>query len=485
MDKGTAFAIATQQSHATDKTPKGYGTEEGKSEAKSKYKDPGSMEKKPNPGNLKTKKLAGLSPSPMWGTIAGKASKPMWRSQAGFTPPGMKTPAEKLQKSMNFGSVKGNENLKPLNIKVGQKVDEKTDLSPLLGMGLSAGGTVLQAGAGGAMKSRTQAEQSTEGASELFDKIRKSSPVPVADTADNNSFFIPGKSKTMRERLSFIKNPEIQKNLEDFGLYQQEDVIKGLGQDPKKPFIAVGSGLKSPGILAHEIGHAQLDNSRLGRMIQNKGTILAGKLAPVAGLGLGYAAGRSDNEKAQTLGALSGGLMSIPQLAYEGAASLKGYKNLKRLGANPAQLRAARRSLLPAFGTYAGGAIASTGAGYLGRAMGRSDKEDAEAEANKQAADKRAFNMNMYSGEMNPPRLKHESSIPPWYEPPVKTRGPAPKLTGKIAAAPMQPMARLNTARKVGTPKATGPKGPSIAQIAKPKGYGEPLPGAVKMPKPF
>jgi hypothetical protein len=224
MEKGTAFAIATQQAHATGKTPKDYGTVEGESKAKDKYQNPGSMETKPNPGNLKTKKLAALNPSPMWGTIAGKANKPMWRSQAGFTPTGMKTPAQKLQKSMNFGSVKGNENLKPLNIKVGQLLVSLT---------------------------------------------------------------------------------------------------------------------------------------------------------------------------------------------------------------------------------------------------------------------KQAFNLNMYSGNLNPPKLRHESSIPPWSEPPVKTAGPpSEKLKGKIAAAPMQPMARLNKARTIGTPKATGPKGPSIAQIAKPKGYGEPLPGAVKLPKP-
>ena len=45
-------------------------------------------------------KSAALKPSPMWGTIGGQAQKPAWRAQAGFTPPGMATPAQKLQKSM-------------------------------------------------------------------------------------------------------------------------------------------------------------------------------------------------------------------------------------------------------------------------------------------------------------------------------------------------------------------------------------------------
>lgn len=37
MDKSQAFAIATQQSHALGKSPKKYGTTEGRSVAKKKY----------------------------------------------------------------------------------------------------------------------------------------------------------------------------------------------------------------------------------------------------------------------------------------------------------------------------------------------------------------------------------------------------------------------------------------------------------------
>lgn len=40
MDKRTAFAIATQQAHATKHTPKGFGTAKGKKDAKAKYTQP-------------------------------------------------------------------------------------------------------------------------------------------------------------------------------------------------------------------------------------------------------------------------------------------------------------------------------------------------------------------------------------------------------------------------------------------------------------
>lgn len=59
MKKSTAFALATQQSHALGKTPKGYGTSKGKQEAKSKFDKPKKeYVKSSNPGDLETPKLS-------------------------------------------------------------------------------------------------------------------------------------------------------------------------------------------------------------------------------------------------------------------------------------------------------------------------------------------------------------------------------------------------------------------------------------------
>jgi hypothetical protein len=57
MPKGKAFAIATQQSHAMGKSPKGYGTSSGRAEAKEKYKTPDDDRKTANPGNLSSSKM--------------------------------------------------------------------------------------------------------------------------------------------------------------------------------------------------------------------------------------------------------------------------------------------------------------------------------------------------------------------------------------------------------------------------------------------
>ena len=57
MPKGEAFAIATQQSHAVGKSPKGYGTEQGRATAKAKFDTPKDDKKTANPGQLRSPKM--------------------------------------------------------------------------------------------------------------------------------------------------------------------------------------------------------------------------------------------------------------------------------------------------------------------------------------------------------------------------------------------------------------------------------------------
>jgi len=59
MEKSTAFAIATQQSHKMGKSPKGYGTKKGKKVARAKYDKPRKeYVRGANPGKLESPKLA-------------------------------------------------------------------------------------------------------------------------------------------------------------------------------------------------------------------------------------------------------------------------------------------------------------------------------------------------------------------------------------------------------------------------------------------
>lgn len=52
MKESTSFAIATQQAHAVGKSPEGYGTPEGKREAKAKYDTPKDDKKTADPGGV-------------------------------------------------------------------------------------------------------------------------------------------------------------------------------------------------------------------------------------------------------------------------------------------------------------------------------------------------------------------------------------------------------------------------------------------------
>jgi hypothetical protein len=60
MPESQAWAIATQQSHALGKSPKGYGTVKGRREAKAKYPTPKDDEEMANPGQLRSEKTAGV-----------------------------------------------------------------------------------------------------------------------------------------------------------------------------------------------------------------------------------------------------------------------------------------------------------------------------------------------------------------------------------------------------------------------------------------
>jgi hypothetical protein len=52
MPESEAFAIATQQSHAVGKSPKGYGTTKGRHQAKKKYTTPSDDKKTADPGGI-------------------------------------------------------------------------------------------------------------------------------------------------------------------------------------------------------------------------------------------------------------------------------------------------------------------------------------------------------------------------------------------------------------------------------------------------
>lgn len=103
---------------------------------------------------------------------------------------------------------------------------------------------------------------------------------------------------------------------------------------------------EDPAILAHELGHSELDREVLGRILQS----LPSRLLFPAGSLAGYAIARGGEP---TIGAVIAAASSLPILTYEGMASLRAVDRLKRVGATDEELSAAKKKLLQAWGSYA------------------------------------------------------------------------------------------------------------------------------------
>lgn len=111
-----------------------------------------------------------------------------------------------------------------------------------------------------------------------------------------------------------------------------------------------------PGIVAHELGHAEFDKSSLGKIIQST----AARNASVVGLSIGaIIAMTSESNRAAkaAMGATAALLGSAPKLIGEATASAKGHRMLKDNGATPEQLRHARAAMAVGGGTYLAAAL--------------------------------------------------------------------------------------------------------------------------------
>lgn len=467
-------------------------------------------------------KVASLRPSPMWSRIGGaNASRPLWMRQAGFTPTGFRTPAQRLSKSMDMGKVDGSAGLKPLDVgklqqsmnaqSMGKTAAEEEQTEQHNGRRAAAGIALELAGTGGmasaarGMLNNQQREGALAGSEELLSKVKGQADVPVhAVKGLGNALYFP-------------------RNDGGVGLTQFHQQAGIVGSNPRAPHVMIDDAFKAPSLLSHELAHSEIDKTRLGRLIQRPGynRFIGGAGRPLAAMGVGLATGGFEDERVRNAGLVGAGLLAAPNLASEGLANIKGYQRLSRLGASPAQLSAARRTLASGMGSYLGQTAATVGTAMLGSGIAgavgnsvrgendstkvgealayitkaalaqdvqeRHEREDEETgderepELGKTADDggHGGFSTNQYSGVMNPPAMVYASGIPGWREPPVKTAGPPPEKE-KAAVAGLTPLSRLNSSRMIGAPRATPAPGPSIAQISKPKGYGTPMSGAKK-----
>lgn len=190
-------------------------------------------------------------------------------------------------------------------------------------------------------------------------KIRQNASVPVHDAPHGvNAFIAP--TKVMGKDLS-------GQMLDSVGM---KDVKLG-----PEGAVLLGQDTRSPGVLAHELGHADIHASRAGRVIQNVGTRTMGAGAGGIGMLSGAVSGMSDDPNMHALGLAAPALAAAPMLAHEGLASIKAIKHLRNAGATAPQMWRAAKTLVPAWGTYAthagmGVANAAVSQGLTGAARG-------------------------------------------------------------------------------------------------------------------
>ena len=147
------------------------------------------------------------------------------------------------------------------------------------------------------------------------------------------------------------------------------------GFDPIRKKVLVPYRKVSPGILAHELGHASgkrmFGGTKLQMLSRGVGKLGAG----LATLGQIYTDPESTATKILQYGP---GVAMLPALGEELRASFRGLKGLKRLGGKGAMLRGLL-STVPAFATYAATAATPLLAGkaihhYTGKDKGWLDK---------------------------------------------------------------------------------------------------------------
>jgi hypothetical protein len=171
---------------------------------------------------------------------------------------------------------------------------------------------------------------------------------------------------------------QVFKRLEQKALKEMPHLHGGIRQDSSvlgghyNPFSKeVVTQAMDPEVLAHELGHAEIDRSALGKLVQNPVTTLMGNAGSQAGFAGGIYSGYQDEKSGDSHKLRDGALLAgihAPQLGYEAAATLKGRRMLQEAGVK--DLSSYNNRLGRAWGTYAMNPVAA-GLNYgLGRVLG-------------------------------------------------------------------------------------------------------------------
>ncbi len=485
MEKGTAFAVATQQSHALGKSPKGYGTAKGKKKAKAKFDTPKGDVKSANPGKLDSPKLAAFNDElnkiakdgdgvDIFSAIRsatkyekapkGKAAR-LGELLSGSRATKLRVASRAPELLKGHRSAPSDRYLERAGSKLKHLAGvEAGKVRKARGL---AGAAALGVGGAGALaaKALSKPEEKTAATAAddpyLHDQIGRAKTRARKATAPDPKFQVksamiplgtpkvnPSSPQAKLLKAQRVGTPEDPKGTQFKPLHMlKPPKVEGVAraQPPKMPGMPkVGfdtsqfSGILSEGRFFHPPMMPPLRLPAVSRRdphIKESGSKALKKEAFTRyepGTMAGHVAG-------STVGGL-GGIMA-------GAAGAKA------LGLPPAL----------------GGAVG----GYIGMGLGRKAGIGIQKALQKKPV---APTTQLQRPQLQSPQMA--ARMQPGQQPP--TPQPPQQWGMKQAAAALTPQGRLASSRSEGKPKSTGFSGPSIADVSKPIGYGRKLPGATK-----
>lgn len=246
---------------------------------------------------------------------------------------------------------------------------------------------------------------------DILEKLKreaKSQGIKVLENVDgfpNSAYLGSYEGKKFRNKIAKLykkgkrtNNPELIKEANELKKHLSSNLPKDIANSYGKDTIALGLNSNSSSILAHELGHAQHYNKRSGSLVgkiahklyapSNTVVNLANSDNKVKKIGVngifaggGFRRGKNSvstdengnikiNKKKALKSALIGASVSVPVLISEAAASRKGLKTLKKLGASKELLKSARRDLGNAYGTYLGVSLKPVASEIGGHGLG-------------------------------------------------------------------------------------------------------------------
>ena len=292
-----------------------------------------------------------------------------------------------------------------------KKEKKKTELSGLGAVGGIAGGLAINTIYGDKFYKDLN-DTATKESSELYNTLKDNLKKKRISIDDEHSFKMNDvsnaayfqKMKGIRNMLA-KKYKNAKKNGDKQGIKNTKDlkeifetVIPGAG----KGKVIIDKDLKGRAdILAHEMGHQHYmdgdGKKSLGGVLHSqllRNPLIGATNSIAAGIHSGIKSRKAENEGKKESkwnkykSVIIPGIHAAGLIGSEAAASMKGYKMLKELGADADTLKDAKRRLGNALGTYAGIGLAQVGFGLGGRAIGKAlipkkkkkkeDKENSE-----------------------------------------------------------------------------------------------------------